>query len=358
MNATKILVAVLDWGLGHASRTAVLIQALLDYGVVVDIAGHGNSLKWLQSRFSNLAAFEKPGVRIFYSSSDRQIRTLLLQTPGFIKAIKAENNWLKEHVKEHAYDGILSDNCYGMYVSDLPTALLTHQTNLMLPTWLAPGANAFLARNLHHFNQVWVPDIDSENNLSGLLSWPAKGITTRFIGPISRFKHQSEPTEYGVVALISGPEPQRRQFETLLRSRLADLPGNHIIFSGLPEGPNHEVQNVRTISHPSDEVLAEVLSKASHVICRSGYSSLMDLVALGKTATLVPTPGQPEQEYLAKWFGAIYEWPVVRQRNLSAWEPDFTSKARVPLVKMNADAVEIVQKWADACSSRSKPTPS
>lgn len=352
MKSTRILVAILDWGLGHAARSVVLIQALLDHGVEVEVAGHGNSLLWIQSRFPQIRSYEKPGIRIYYSSSDRQLRTLLLQTPGFVKGIKAENQWLKKHLEEHTYHGILSDNCYGMYHSGIPTVILTHQTNLMLPAWLAPGANAFLGRNLQHFNQVWVPDIDSENNLSGLLSWPMKGITMRYIGPISRFKHQAATTEYGVAALISGPEPQRRKFEGLIRARLADLPGQHIIFSGIPEGPNHDHHNVRTISHPTDDELAEVMSKANHIVCRSGYSSLMDLVALGKTATLVPTPGQPEQEYLAKWFHKVYGWPVERQRNIANWNPDLNHQGKVPLTKMNEDAVKAVQQWADKCASR------
>jgi len=47
------------------------------------------------------------------------------------------------------------------------------------------------------------------------------------------------------------------------------------------------------------------------IISRSGYSTIMDLVRLNKSAILIPTPGQTEQEYLAKlmmerkWFYAV-----------------------------------------------------
>ena len=37
------------------------------------------------------------------------------------------------------------------------------------------------------------------------------------------------------------------------------------------------------------------------VISRPGYSSIMDLTTLGKRAIFIPTPGQTEQEYLARY---------------------------------------------------------
>ena len=38
------------------------------------------------------------------------------------------------------------------------------------------------------------------------------------------------------------------------------------------------------------------------IICRPGYSTIMDLARLGKKAIFIPTPGQTEQEYLAEYF--------------------------------------------------------
>ncbi|NCA79262.1 MAG: glycosyl transferase, partial [Sphingobacteriia bacterium] len=46
--------------------------------------------------------------------------------------------------------------------------------------------------------------------------------------------------------------------------------------------------------------LQQLIVNAPTVICRSGYSTLMDLMTLGKKAVLIPTPGQTEQEYLAE----------------------------------------------------------
>ena len=43
------------------------------------------------------------------------------------------------------------------------------------------------------------------------------------------------------------------------------------------------------------------MSRAKLVITRSGYTTLMDLAQIGQKALLIPTKGQPEQEYLAKY---------------------------------------------------------
>jgi UDP-N-acetylglucosamine:LPS N-acetylglucosamine transferase len=47
-------------------------------------------------------------------------------------------------------------------------------------------------------------------------------------------------------------------------------------------------------------LLSNLLSRVDLVICRSGYSTMMDLRAMGKPAILIPTPGQTEQIYLAQ----------------------------------------------------------
>ena len=46
--------------------------------------------------------------------------------------------------------------------------------------------------------------------------------------------------------------------------------------------------------------LALALNQSNVIISRSGYSTIMDLLALGKKAFFIPTPGQNEQEYLAE----------------------------------------------------------
>ena len=72
------------------------------------------------------------------------------------------------------------------------------------------------------------------------------------------------------------------------------MPGGSAL---LPAGfPN---TNITIKSHLSSGELNEAIEQSVMVISRSGYTTIMDLVKLGKKAILVPTPGQTEQEYLA-----------------------------------------------------------
>ena len=61
--------------------------------------------------------------------------------------------------------------------------------------------------------------------------------------------------------------------------------------------------NLTLVPHLPDQRLAAVLQGCRTIICRSGYSTIMDLAALGvlDKARFCPTPGQSEQEYLAHW---------------------------------------------------------
>ena len=75
-----------------------------------------------------------------------------------------------------------------------------------------------------------------------------------------------------------------------------------IIIGGKPESGQTAISDANLTIQPylaKDELKSVILSSAL-VICRSGYSSIMDLQALGAKALFVPTPGQTEQVYLAK----------------------------------------------------------
>ena len=60
--------------------------------------------------------------------------------------------------------------------------------------------------------------------------------------------------------------------------------------------------NLKIISHSDAKEMQKLFEVSSLIISRPGYSTIMDLVALGKKAIFIPTPGQTEQEYLAEYF--------------------------------------------------------
>ena len=125
---------------------------------------------------------------------------------------------------------------------------------------------------------------------------------------------QNRITPYGretitpnlALAILSGAEPQRSIFEKELLVSLQSKPHENIILvQGKIEAEQRKtkVGKVTVYNFMSSEELQGYILKADEIICRSGYSSIMDLHALGKlkNATLIPTPGQTEQEYLAEY---------------------------------------------------------
>lgn len=95
----------------------------------------------------------------------------------------------------------------------------------------------------------------------------------------------------------------RSMLESKILAQIARLDGYHFhLIAGNPAGiaPLHTPEHVTYATHANAIDLAAALSTAQLVICRSGYSTLMDLAMLGKKALLIPTPGQSEQEYLAE----------------------------------------------------------
>ena len=123
---------------------------------------------------------------------------------------------------------------------------------------------------------------------------------------------------YQNVAVISGLEPHRTILQERLLKLFARKAEKSLIVEGKPADTvrHRQICGVDVVSHLDDTDLAFVLQNADNIYCRSGYSTLMDLYALGiNRATLIPTPGQTEQEYLAEYFAnkgfeVMKQWDV------------------------------------------------
>jgi uncharacterized protein (TIGR00661 family) len=306
----KILVAPLDWGLGHATRCIPIIREMMQRGCQVEIAGNGNSLRLLQQELPELITYEIPGYKISYPSNSFFFALqILAQVPRILTTVKKEHQWLIEKQKEKNWDLIISDNRYGCWHPGLRSVFITHQLQVL------SGCGSFVDRillKLHYrmirrFTYCWVPDAEQQYGLAGILSHPPSlPINTQYIGPLSRLDPTTKNENQKIVVALSGPEPQR----TLLEQKLINIFSRpewkmeeFIFLRGLPDtSPDPaKVDNIRFIQHLNSKAFAEIISAAKIVICRSGYSSIMDLVRLRKKAVLIPTPGQTEQEYLAEW---------------------------------------------------------
>ena len=306
----KILVAPLNWGLGHASRCIPLVQRFLDEGHEVILGGDGDSLTLLRKHFPKLRYVYLAPLQLRYSRGGRQVWAMLKTLPKLWWWSVKDHAILKAILREEHIDRVVSDNRFGLYTKTTECIYMTHQLHIMLPRgwkWLEAIVARLHARIYTRFNKVWVPDYeDAEKSLSGALSHPSELPSyIEYIGPLSRFEHPEKSGPYKHVAVLSGLEPQRTLFEEQLLARYADTKEPVLIVQGLLGRPSTRIKrgNITIVPYMSDVEIAEALKGASHIIARSGYSTIMDLDALGllPKAELIPTPGQPEQEYLAQW---------------------------------------------------------
>ena len=303
----KILVAPLDWGLGHATRCIPIIRELLLQNCTVLIAAEGKIKALLQAEFPQISFVHLPGYRIEYASSGWGLAIkIVAQIPKLLSVIRQEHVWLQKVVEEENIDAVISDNRYGLYHQNIPSVFITHQLLIKAPVKLAEDFLQVLNyQYINKFDECWVPDAEGENNLAGILSHPSKelSIPTHYIGLLSRFSsdQSSSPGGY-LMVLLSGPEPQRTLLENQLLQELKDYTEPVLLVRGLPGG-NAEIKengNVNVFSHLPAAELEEKIRGSSIVISRCGYSTIMDLAVLKKRSILIPTPGQTEQEYLAK----------------------------------------------------------
>lgn len=305
MAGERVLFAVLDWGLGHATRSTPLISDLLTQGCEVVLAGTGRSLAWLGERFPELERVTLPTASIRYARYANAL-AIAAQTPQFLRNIQAERAFTNTLVQSHNIDRILSDNCYGVRHAEVHSTLVTHQLHLAVPSALRPISKWLLRQQLQAFDEIWVPDEEEAPGLAGQLSHPPGDLPVRYIGLQSQFtliEARQPEIEAPLVALISGPEPHRQLFEHAVRERFRASGRQAVIFSGTGKNTRIAEGCVTTFGNADAATIKGYLLNAEAITCRSGYSTLMDLQLLGvldRVEDLVPTPGQWEQKYLAK----------------------------------------------------------
>ncbi|MDB5283835.1 MAG: glycosyl transferase family 28 [Bacteroidota bacterium] len=298
----RILVAPLDWGLGHATRCIPLIRQLLAGGAEIFIASSGNALQLLQQELPNLRSFEITGYNPVYPNGSSMVKAMTGQMAKFIKAIAREHDEIETLVEKHNIDVIISDNRYGCYSKKARSIFITHQLNILMPfewKWIERGVNYYNHKQIKEFSECWVPAPD--NKLLKPLIKEVKGVKARYIGHLSRFEKRSLPKKYDVLVICSGPEPQKGIFEKLLTEQLQHSPFKSLVVRGEPasKAKNKNVGNAIICNFMNAEQLNNAIAESDIIVSRSGYSSVMDLAKLEKKAIFIATPGQTEQEYLA-----------------------------------------------------------
>lgn len=300
-----VFVAVLNWGLGHATRSIPVINQLLQRNIAITIGSDGAALHLLKQEFPTLRFVELAPNKVTYPANGSLMLNLIAQLPRMQNTIRQEHRQVQELIIQHGFTHIISDNRYGCYSEKIPSVIITHQLRLLFSGVWNVGAtiiNATLKRALEKFNAVWVPDFGP----AGITQPFTTGVIIphKFVGMLSRFTNQSATTNDSIIlGLVSGPENQRTLFEQTLLSQLAKLMRPSVIVRGLTHAADVRVQNgVELINHLPAAALEDLMVDASVIIARSGYSTIMDLYCLGKQhVILIPTPGQTEQEYLGRY---------------------------------------------------------
>lgn len=318
------LLCVLDWGLGHASRSLALAEALEAAGETTFFASCGRAKKFLEAERPGIKVYELPAYNVTYPTRSMPLN-VALQFPRWMRTIWRERRCMDRLINELGIDRIISDNRFGCYHPQVPSVFLTHQLH---PITHNTVVSFIYRRYLQRFDEFWVPDYaESEQRISGKLSDTTGYENVHFIGPFSRLvtpnqrtrgvpgdpadrplplATQDVPPGLHLLALLSGPEPMRTQLENIILRQLETVSGHHVLIRGLPGGapPLSDLlpENITVYDFADTTLLTQLLPAAQHIICRSGYSTLMDVYAIteGKKLILIPTPGQTEQVYLAQ----------------------------------------------------------
>ncbi len=312
----NILIAPLNWGLGHATRCTPIIYQLLEQRFNPIIASDGEALELLKKEFPNLKYVELPSYKIQYASNGKFLKWKLLSLiPQILKATKAEYKIVKNLVEAENLCGIISDNRFGVRSNKVPSIIISHQLNVL------SGITTFFTSKLHQniinkFDECWIPD-NKELNYSGKLSQTKHIKNQKYIGVLSRFKKTSLPLKYDLLVLLSGVEPSRSQLEKKLLSELKNYTGSVLFVRGKIEPQQKTVikENITICNFLLTDELQTALNQSKLVLARSGYSTIMDLASLGKKAFFIPTTGQNEQEFLSEYLQELQITPFATQEN-------------------------------------------
>ncbi|MBT0606853.1 glycosyltransferase [Aequorivita echinoideorum] len=316
-----ILVAPLHWGLGHATRCIPIIRELLKNDFDVILASDGAALLLLQKEFPQLQSLELPSYNIKYPKKGEFFKMkIFLKLPAIQKTMAEEKKIIKKLVAANKIDGIVSDNRFGVRHKAIPSVFITHQLNVLT------GNTTYFTSKMHQkiikkFDACWVPDVkDRVLNLSGDLGHLKKpDFPVTYIGILSRMEKEKLPKKYDILAVLSGPEPQRTLLEEKLLEEFKNSRKKILIVQGIVEKEQKwtENSNIEIVNFMQSKELEKAINESEIVVSRSGYTTIMDLAALGKKAFFIPTPGQYEQEYLAKRLKNLGIAPSCKQHTFS-----------------------------------------
>jgi uncharacterized protein (TIGR00661 family) len=327
LNVKKnILICPLEWGLGHAGRMVPLARYLANQNHNIFFGSGEEHLAFFRREVPGATYIHFSGFRIKYSAFLPQYLIILLKTPLLLYHIVREHKILKKIISDHSIDIVISDNRIGLWSKKVITVFVTHQLRIIFPgpfRFLEFIGVQLIRSIIKKYSFCFVPDLDGELNVSGELSHGVRlPGNVRYIGMLSRFEgtllseRKSQNANYLVI--LSGPEPQRSILKKKLSAILSDTGNPAVFLEGNPAEMSepYSQKNIIYYSHPDEEKMLKLITESKTIITRGGYTAIMELISLGRGAILIPTPGQTEQEYLAKYLASKGWFISVKQKDL------------------------------------------
>jgi UDP-N-acetylglucosamine transferase subunit ALG13 len=327
---------------------------LLQKGANVTVAASGQPLSFLKQQFPEIDFVKSKGLNVLYPEKGSMALKMALSVPGFLAEIYREHRWLDKIIAEYSIDGVISDNRFGFWSNRVPCVYITHQVLIRMPKglrFMEPIVHYAHGRFINKYDECWIPDLEGDMNLSGDLAHKySQPANVYYIGPLTRFSDYRESEtavnlrdKNDLLIMLSGPEPQRSLLEKILRKEIRKQAGVKVaMLQGVPENKGYEEENngLKVYSHLPDYRIVSLIQNARVIVCRSGYSTIMDLATLGKSAVLIPTPGQTEQEYLGNmlakrnWFHCIPQHGLSLKKILAAAERSTEKMPELPDQKL------------------------
>lgn len=314
-----VIVAPLNWGLGHAARCIPIIYKLLSACKEVIIASDGDALTILQREFPHLQSFDLPAYNIRYKY-EHIVINMMTQLPNIWKAVREEEKVAQLISSQTGATVILSDNRLGFRCNGLKNIYLTHQINILHQNKIVSSVASQCHKYfINKFDLYWVPDFNDNRSLAPEMSNNTSLGFPVYIGPITRIHKEDIPTKNDILVILSGPEPQRSYLEEQLWVELGTLTHLRILFiRGTNDmGPsNMNYPHIESKNIVDSHYIQTALNSSKILISRSGYSTIMDIHTLDIKAIFIPTPGQTEQEYLAQIHGQSPKYISITQKEV------------------------------------------
>jgi len=319
-----ILFAIMGWGLGHATRSIPIIKYLSQKNEII-LASNGLSKVLLKKEFPKLECISYPDYAITYPRKKSYLLlSIIIQIPSILRKLFDEYNMTQKIVRNYNIDIVISDCRYGVFSKKVPSYFITHQLRFQLPIllkFLEPLGECFNLFMFQFYNYIIIPDVKESPNLTGDLSHRgaiSQYSKLKYLGVFCNVSKLIVKEDIDCLISISGPEMQRTLFEEILFDQIDSIPGKKVIVLGKPGSDNpHKHKKLEIYNHVNREKQNELLNRAKFIICRSGYTTVMELIALNKPALMIPTPGQTEQEYLAKYYKKTGLFYIAKQKNLN-----------------------------------------